>query len=235
MKRAILFVILSIMWLRAGDISHPTRPKIGDKVSIAMADGSMKSGKLVRIDPDGVTILTDDGGGEVFFKDMTTAGKAAWGYDPGKAQKYHDQQAAAMAAEKNRQRLFILSEQKEDEARANEQAWEERLKTAFYLTGKIEQTTDSGTLMIPYFPSNTGVLIPPDDDRMVFVSGFRTGNPDGDIVRAYVIEDGTYSYTTVLGANATVKKYILVPEPKGEQAGTAIRFHSGGLGETEAQ
>jgi TPR repeat protein len=60
----------------------PLTPSIGQKISITLADGTVKAGKLVRIDPDGITILTDDGGGKVLFDSMGDTDKAMFGYSP---------------------------------------------------------------------------------------------------------------------------------------------------------
>jgi TPR repeat protein len=62
-------------------VASPT-PSIGQKVSVTLADGTVKAGKLVRIDPDGITILTENGGGKVLFDSMADTDKAMFGYSP---------------------------------------------------------------------------------------------------------------------------------------------------------
>jgi len=68
-------------------------PLIGQKVSLTLKDGTVKTGTLAKIYPEGVSILTDDGGGKVLFDSMTDADKARFGY----SQEAHDNYIASQA------------------------------------------------------------------------------------------------------------------------------------------
>jgi hypothetical protein len=58
----------------------PPSPLIGKKISITLKDGTVAAGKIVKVDPDGISIITDDGGGKILYDSMTDADKATYGY-----------------------------------------------------------------------------------------------------------------------------------------------------------
>ena len=60
----------------------PPSRYIGQKILLTLADGTVKSGTVVKIDSEGVTLLTNDGGGKVLFSSMNDADKANFGYNP---------------------------------------------------------------------------------------------------------------------------------------------------------
>jgi hypothetical protein len=57
----------------------PPSPLIGKKISITLKDGTVAVGKIVKVDPDGISIITDDGGGKVLYDSMTDADKVTYG------------------------------------------------------------------------------------------------------------------------------------------------------------
>jgi tetratricopeptide (TPR) repeat protein len=59
----------------------PQPPTIGQNVSVTLADGTVKAGKLTKIDSDGIELLTDDGGGEIPFTALSKSDQVNYGYD----------------------------------------------------------------------------------------------------------------------------------------------------------
>jgi tetratricopeptide (TPR) repeat protein len=55
---------------------------INKQVTVTLNDGTKKTGKLIRIDADSITLLTDDGGGKVLFSAMSEADRTQFGYVP---------------------------------------------------------------------------------------------------------------------------------------------------------
>ncbi len=56
-------------------------PTVGQQVSITLQNGTVKSGKLITIDADGISLLTDDGGGKTLFTDLSKPDQVRFGYD----------------------------------------------------------------------------------------------------------------------------------------------------------
>jgi tetratricopeptide (TPR) repeat protein len=59
----------------------PEKPSIGQKVSLTLQDGTVKMGKLVKVESDGISLLTDDGGGKILFTALSKPDQVKFGYD----------------------------------------------------------------------------------------------------------------------------------------------------------
>ncbi len=81
-------------------------PTIGSTATITLAAGDTKIGKVVAIEPDGVSILTSDGGARIDFAEMSPEEQKRWNYDPQAAANYTAQQVVARQAEKDKQNDF---------------------------------------------------------------------------------------------------------------------------------
>jgi TPR repeat protein len=84
--------------MNAMSCSSPSPPIIGQNVSLTLTDGTVKSGKVVKVDPEGISLLTDDGGGKVPFDSMTDADKSKFGYNKEAHDAYLGIGAAAPSA-----------------------------------------------------------------------------------------------------------------------------------------
>jgi hypothetical protein len=76
-------------------------PAIGQKISLTLKDGSVKTGKLISVAVDGITYLNDEGGGKIDFAEMSSGDQAYFGFDQEKYNAY-EQALADEAAKRAR-------------------------------------------------------------------------------------------------------------------------------------
>ena len=214
MKIRALFMLLTVaaVGIAVANDNNPAQTlKIGQKISLTLKDGTVKAGTIVKIDPVGVSLLTDDGGGKVLFDTMTDAEKALFGYD----QKVHDaylasqaaQQAQAIARAKANRQWEIDESKREVAAQAQHDTGLARYNSQFYFHGTVFQIVDDS--------SKPGILAyrngTPD---LYFIENYpSSGLHPNDPICVRVIRDGDYTYTTLVGGDQrTVAHMDIVPE-----------------------
>jgi hypothetical protein len=175
---------------------------------------------VVKIEPDSVTILDDDGGAKIMMTNLPPALQKQCGYDPAKAAAFESNEKAAVD-------------------KAEQAALKKKIETllselACPVHGKIVQVLNGGflaelevestrTVAVSHQNVNTqayGLAAPivttttenknitvGESIGTVFVSCDPTGLIDDQEWEGVVWKSGTYSYTTVEGAPRTVAKY----------------------------
>ncbi len=94
--RLILVLFVSVS-LRA--LADNGEPLIGQQISLTTEAGKLWEGKIISVAPDGITILTSDGGGKLLYLDMKQEDRAKYGFDQAKFEAFD---LAQLAAEESR-------------------------------------------------------------------------------------------------------------------------------------
>jgi len=185
------------------------RPSIGQKISVTLTDGTVKAGRIVKIDPEGVTILTDDGGAKVLFSEMTPEDQKSWGYDSAAEAGFHKAQQAQAQTEKAamaRYRQKLARDQREEDA---EKEWEVRQKSKIDIEGKVFQRTQDGLLLTRYHMVSPGAYEPMQDYPLIFIAGIVGEFSKDEVIKVYVFPDGNYTYTTTMGLQNSIPKFTI--------------------------
>jgi hypothetical protein len=187
--------------------------------------------KVTEVDADRVHITYDGGIGTVMIADLTPELKKRFNYDPDAAkqalaerEKQEAQSDAELAAELAVQRKTQAVQDAKDGA-ANRLANRPKV----YLMGGVLQKVPGVGLLVdcgrpePDVDSaqsvggGGGIYVPqtgcPKGVQQVYGTFMLTGYPneaslvDGAAIKTVAVPNGTYSYTSVVGANKTVASY----------------------------
>jgi len=142
--------------------------------------------RIWRIEPDSVTIV-DNLGAEVRINlaMLPSDLQQRFNYDPDKAQAAIDNRKAQAQVQREAQ---FVNQVKKSQVRVG---------------GRIVQI----------IASDSAVLLATEGGKMIYVSGVNAGNHvDGDNVSVMAVPNGPTTYTTVLGAQATVESYYVLPK-----------------------
>ncbi len=193
---------------------------------------------VTKIEPDGVKVSHDDGFAKIPYQFLPEAWKKAMPYDEGKAKDFMKQKerqtgnvvTEAQAAEKAKTlaveiaksqarkeaaiaevriaaaaKVLAAQEAEAAEARAAGIAPSELL----HIRAKVIQVIRGG-LLVDLLTDQGGALREPCT-LFIACSPAQTRNVvDGQKIHSSVVSDGTYDYTTVLGANKRLRKYKLL-------------------------
>jgi hypothetical protein len=132
--------------LLASGVALAQTPPIGSTATITMVGGEKMVGKVVRIDPDSVSLLTHDGGSRINFFSMTPEERKRWGYDPDKAAEFLAEQETQKEAEKQK-RASVLgagSADAESGSSASDDGWAKVASFSGSTTKNTEPFTVSG-------------------------------------------------------------------------------------------
>ena len=194
---------------------------------ITLSGKVYKNARPFRPEPDGINYAFEGGVVKIPFTDLPDTIRKQYQYDPSKARKFAEEDAAA--------------QQHLAEAQAESELATQRVKeTADFLAQneclmvvKIRQVTDEGALVDAstaysatkertkdvstglerryttesYQETEWAKL-----DEPVFIYGLETGHVDGDVWEGKVWFVGSKRYTTVLGATKTVRAYTASKE-----------------------
>jgi histone H3/H4 len=192
---------------------------VAEPITFKTTDGKIyEKVTITKADQDGISIETDSGIEKIPFQRLPTELQKKFGYDPAKAAQ-QAQEAAAM-------HLKRLIEQ------TPKQLAEQGEKKEFRIHGRVLQVIRDGLLVESqeFIPRGGGlasiggggnVYVPPDPNGRgrpteIYGSFLISGHPtqakfaDGDRIDVDAYENGTFAFKTVLGAQRTVKKYIVV-------------------------
>ncbi len=194
---------------KASVIGSPKPSFVGQSVKIILTDGTEKSGTITLVEPDGISLLTDSGGGKVLFDSMTDADKAKFGFDQAAEDAYKTQQAsvqaeAIMRGKENRQREINEAIQEQNE-KAQRAALAEKYAHQFMLTGTIMQFIRG---------DNPGTLIQQTDmsKEIIFLKGQFVDGHFSDPVSLQVASDGWYDYVDKVGEDIHARQCLIPPD-----------------------
>ena len=187
---------------------------------------------VTQVEPDRVHITYEGGIGTLMLADLPPDLKKRFGYDPDAARKEQEQRDADTQAA---QRDYAAMDAARAKAQAKETANEAtatRLanRPKAYLMGEVLQKVPGVGLLVdcempePVASSSAsiggggGVYIPqtgrPKGVNQAYGTFLLTGYPnesaivDGAAIHTVALQNGTYSYTSVQGANKTVQSYV---------------------------
>ncbi len=189
-------------------------------VPLVVGTKTVEVRKVTRVEPDGVTIMHAAGLTKYSFAELPAEWQQRYGYDPKKATAYSTSTAAA--------RSRFVSAQQAARVRQVENAQRDGViqSALMEIAGVVLQAKEDGGLLLKDVVSIEEIEV--RDDRVVgvikmnkkkvpvhladrvYVTGF-SGYTDGEAFAERVLPDGTYSYTTVLGAESTVRKFCAPP------------------------
>lgn len=179
--------------------------------TITTLSGTTYTGvKISRSEPSALQIMNSRGVARIPFTDLPENIKEEFDYDPEKAADYERELAKMKAAKME----------------AQQKGAEEQRRIA-----SLRESAEKKTLYVMQITSD-GALVNPQKSRAIASSSARVGgggyvgasyirdrsriyfvrNPPPDLVdndkfEAWIVEDGTFSYTNTLGAQNTVKAY----------------------------
>lgn len=209
MKRVLVFLFLQLPVCGQDIESKPT--------SITTTEGiTYSSARIVKVEPDGIRLIHESGSCKVPFSKLPTEIQTKYSYDPEKAEQYKKE--TAQKEIENNQAIL--------RAEAEKKAMQLKLKSAKRYTFKVFNVMkkDNGLLANFFTPSSSagsaaravnafmGRSNEPIPAKTGAVAVYLTGNinfskiVDGTIIEAIYVEDGTFEYTTTVGAESTVKK-----------------------------
>lgn len=197
-------------------------------------DGTKYTGKIKRIEPDGIVLETDAGIEKIAFADLPKAIQAQYHYDPAKAQDYAARQAAArnaLAAHTaavqavNAQKVTAEANRETAEAQANAAIAAQTAAAAQAAQASTSdaqlQPTGDGKQYIIYGEviqrTRKGLLVSAERREGIISSNAQVEGDvwltgidaqEGATIKTSAVSAGTYDYTTVLGAARTVDAYI---------------------------
>jgi hypothetical protein len=195
--------------------------------------------KLKRVQPDGITIMHSKGIAKIPFIALSKEIQAEFKYDPSTSAKFQVDSAAAKSKYRKRLKQSEARKNAEQDHMAAEEAIaaaaKHLRKRGLRLDGDVAQVLDDGILLknattvglytetveqkgfIPLGSKWAKVTREAHyraapEYKNVFIIGDARGLIDGERWRGIVYPAGTYSYTTVVGAGATVKCFAVTPE-----------------------
>ncbi len=192
-----------------------------DQVTFKGISGQDYSGKVSRVEPDGVVLLTDYGIEKIKFTEMPEADRGKYGYDPEKAKQF--QHAVAKGQAEHAQKLSATqkaiaekqaamatssapSTPAEREKGLGGTALDNQPIADSVLFGRVIQRTRDGLLVDCI---RRGVTSKHQQvEGAVWLTGFDIGE---DIwIRASAVKIGEKEYTTVTGAERLADVYKFV-------------------------
>lgn len=181
-----------------------------------------KSARVFRVEPDGINYTFAGGMVKIPFTDLPEAIRKQYGYNPEKARKYAEQDAAV-------QQQLTDSQAAAMQATAQAKDREDALaKLEFYMVAKIRQVTDGGALVdaavaqevlrtrrvdtsTKLMRGHTTSTVKETDlvplKEPVFIYGISKDYVDGDTLSGSAWLVGSYRYNTVAGAAKSVRAY----------------------------
>ncbi len=186
---------------------------------------------VTQVDADRVHIMFDGGLGTLMLADLPPDLKKAFNFDPDAAKKAQVQREADQQASERGYAALDAARAKEEAARAAKEATATRLanRPKAYLMGAVlQKVPDVGLLVDCEMPEVTAdssasiggggnVYVPqtgcPKGVNQAYGTFLLTGYPneaslvDGSAIKTVAFANGTYSYTSVTGANKTVASY----------------------------
>lgn len=149
-----------------------------------------------KIYPDRVEITFDGGVGTPSLADLSPELQKRFNYDPTAANKAKEEEQAKEAAS---DAMVTAQAKAQKEAEFVDQVRKSQVK----VEGRIVQI----------IASDSAVLLDTGDGKLIYVSGVNAGtHVDGDNVAVMAVPNGPTTYTTVLGAQATVESYYTLPK-----------------------
>jgi hypothetical protein len=203
----------------------------------AFTNGNKISGTLSRVEPDGLVLITDDGIEKIPFTQLSPEVRAKYGYKPQAAAQYSAKLAAAQheAFRRNEAALQTQEQEKTREWNAHEAVLQQRAtrkdlneaisQSAMQVQAKVSQVTDDGALCY-YDEIEPGGTVVHHEAIFIAGLGVKQGLVDDSKWQGTVYLCGVYRYTTVMGAEKTVKKYALSKETALQQAMNADKDSS---------
>jgi hypothetical protein len=208
-----------------------------DRVDIVTQGGLVYTNcTIVRVEPDGITVATDNGIAKIGFAELSGEYRKKYGYDSEKAADYarasDQKKAAEMAAQPESEKRAPASAQYEV---ANKESLDDIKKLAIDLTGVVQQITKDGVFIsetkMPakyeeevvktgYTPTDKNrkfttkieYVSVNEDGSPVFIFGGGSGYTVSAGWSATAYPAGVYKYTTSAGDEKIVKCYTLSPE-----------------------
>ncbi len=212
--------------------SHPVSK--GGAIQLTTLAGDTVTGTFSRVEPDGIIVTTDSGIQRVSFTVLPDEIKQAYGYSPEAEEQLRQQRRQQQAAmiEKTRQHAQRTTQQFKEIER--QKAIEAFKQTGLNVTLKVLQVTQDGCLCsrratvekivtvtekdpedllkIKVRTVNKRVLEPVEFSNDIFVIDIGRGMAGGQSWKGIIWRCGTYSFTTVIGAQRTLQAFSADPE-----------------------
>jgi hypothetical protein len=192
---------------------------------VKTTDGrELKNVSITKVEPDGITVMTDDGVEKLPFAILPPDIQKTFSYDPQKAAAYAAADAKAQTAmfEQNERILQQQVSAANAAAAASQKADAAKAKAAQAKPMQIEiiQVISGGVLADPLEENapigndvgDGGAVSPGGYSRSgktIFVQGV-SGAAEGNQMAVRAYQDGTFTYTDTQNASRTVEKWVVV-------------------------
>lgn len=202
-------------------LSKADQEFLGQGITFTALDGkSYENVSVSRVSAGTLVLMKPSGIVSVAMENLPESMRNRFGFDPAKAQMERDAFAKGQAA-----RRAQMEAQKAAKAKAA--AVQKELARARKMTFKILQAgAGEGALAYHYTKggysktratigaltgSGSSGYVAPSQGALVFLSGkLPSGTVDNNVITVTVVSDGTYQYTSTLGATNTVTKYKIL-------------------------
>lgn len=189
----------------------------------------LKSAIITKTTPIDVSIAHEEGVKRVPLEDMPPDYVKKLGYTEADAEAWEEKKAEEIAARQKSARIEALAEAELNNSRNG--------------FGKIIQITEGGAIVDLVTVADNYYALLAEEDRKyresqyrykadperfqypagtVFVVGDFSGEADGESVGGRFLKDGTFSFTTVMGASRTIPKYRRIATPATKPKTTVI-------------